>query len=238
MFFSATEHQNLLLLRFCAPDSGNAMSLAVARELASLRKRHSRWKGVVAVQSGHPTLFCSGGNLSDYKKMKGRAPGLKVNREITRCLDTFAAWPVVKVALVEGDVLGGGLEWLARFDFRWSTPYALFSFWQKRIGLSPGWGGGRAWTAKLGEERVRALLLEARLLSADRALSIGLVDRLIDSQRMQVELADFTSGLASVEAGGSTEKLLRWSTKREVETFNSLWLGPEHKRALTRWKPK
>ncbi len=232
MYFAVSEDKHILHLRFHAPDSGNALSLAAARELAGIGKQYAKWPGVVAVSSGHPTLFCSGGNLSDYAKMKGKAPGLKVNREITRCLEAFSKWSAVKLALIEGDVLGGGMEWLARFDYRWSTPYALFSFWQKRIGLSPGWGGGTAWSARIGESRMRGLLLEARLLGPDRALALGLVDRLVAPVRLQLVLADWCAAMSSEV----NPALGRWSARQEAAIFTSLWQGPEHKRALARWK--
>jgi enoyl-CoA hydratase/carnithine racemase len=183
--FKATEHENFLKVDFFVPRTANALSLEAARELRALQKQFSKIKKPVIVSSVHPRVFCSGGNLTDYKKLKGKAPGLKVNREIASILNAFAAWPVPKLALIDGDVLGGGMEWLARFDFRWASPNAYFVFWQKRIGLSPGWGGGRAWAAKIGEDNVRRLLLEGQILSAGKAVRESLIDRIVTGWRLQ-----------------------------------------------------
>lgn len=230
--FKVREADSFLELDFFVLESANALSLEAARELAKIQKSYKSWRKPVIVSSLHPSVFCSGGNLSDYKRLKGREPGLKINREISKLLNGFGAWPVVKLAVIEGDVLGGGLEWLARFDFRWSTPNALFASWQRRIGLSSGWGGGKAWARKIGEDRVRQLLMEGRLLSAAEAERFGLVDRVVSSWRIREEAEEWAARMGSPTA----QTLSKWSTASEEKMFSSLWMGTEHKEVLKRWK--
>jgi enoyl-CoA hydratase/carnithine racemase len=230
--FKIAEFPHHLHLDFFAPSAGNAFGLTVARELSAIQKKYKKSKKPVVVSSAHPTLFCSGGNLSDYKRLKGKAPGLSVNREIAKHLADFGRWPVVKLAVIEGDVLGGGLEWLAHFDFRWSTPYALFCFWQRRIGLSTGWRGGEVWARHVGEEKLRALLLESEMLSAGTALRAGLVDRLVTGWKIRESVIDWARKMDEP----SVRALLRWNAKNEQAVFQKLWMGPEHKAALARWR--
>lgn len=230
--FKVSESDHALNIQFFVPGAANALSLEAARELKSLKKTVVKTKKPVLVSSAHPRLFCSGGNLSDYKRLKGKAPGLKVNREITAILNDFAAWPVPKLALIDGDVLGGGMEWLARFDFRWSTPNAFFAFWQRRIGLSTGWGGGKAWAAKLGEDQVRRLLLESRAMGAHESLHAGLVDRVLSPWRLQEEAEQWASRMG----GETVRKLLRWNVASETRIFSDLWLAPAHADTLKNWR--
>jgi enoyl-CoA hydratase/carnithine racemase len=157
---------------------------------------------------------------------------LKVNREIASILNAFAAWPVPKLALIDGDVLGGGMEWLARFDFRWASPNAYFVFWQKRIGLSTGWGGGRAWSAKIGEDRIRRLLIESQTLSAGLALREGLVDRVVTGWRMQEEAAAWAARMKDETTAG----LLKWKPASEQVIFSKQWMGRAHAATLKSWK--
>lgn len=231
-FFKTTESTHSLNIEFLIPATANALSLEAARELQKIRKIYAKSKKPVIVSSHHPRVFCSGGNLSDYKKLKGKAPGLKINREITKILDAFAAWPVPKLAVIEGDVLGGGMEWLARFDFRWSTPNAFFAFWQRRIGLSSGWGGGRAWARKIGEDRLRILLIEGKILSAQEALNKGLVDRVVCAWKIHDEAHAWAVRMNE----GVVPRLTQWTAARESMIFSSLWLAPEHVRVLKNWK--
>lgn len=230
--FSLSEQSEYLLIRFLAADSANAFSLAAGKELASITKKYKDWKKPVVVTSGHARVFCSGGNLTDYKKLKTKAEGLKVNREITKCLDSFASWPVVKLAVVNGDVLGGGMEWLARFDFRWSTPNAIFAFWQRRIGLSPGWGGGKWWSQKIGEENLRKILVEAAPLTALEAKKLNLVDRILPHWRVDDELRAFSAD----KSLRSTLSANTWSSNKESKIFSDLWLAKEHSKILKNWK--
>ena len=230
--FKIAEFPHHLHLDFFAPKAGNAFGLEVARELSAIQKKYKKWNKPLVVSSAHPTLFCSGGNLSDYKKLKGKAPGLKVNREITKHLADFGHWPVVKLALIEGDVLGGGLEWLAHFDFRWSVPHALFCFWQRRIGLAPGWGGGAVWGSRIGEEKLRGLLLESEMFSAAAALRAGLIDRIITGWKIRESVIDWARRMDDP----TVRTLLAWNAKKEDLIFQKLWMGPEHKAALARWR--
>ena len=226
------EKSSYLSIRFLAQESANALSLNAARELAALPKKFKASKKPIVVSSAHPRVFCSGGNLTDYKKLKSKGDGLKVNREISKALDAFGAWPVMKIAYVNGDVLGGGMEWLARFDFRWSAPHALFAFWQRRIGLATGWGGGAWWARKIGEDRLRQLLIEAQPLPASQAMKAGLIDRVVLDWRRESELAQFCQGLESDSARAAN----RWSAKEESKIFSNLWLNKEHAEVLKRWK--
>lgn len=233
-FLSVAEKPSYLHVQFHDASSSNAMSLGAARELSRLAKKDYRsWRKPVVLSSGHSRMFCSGGHLTDYAKLKTPAAGLKVNREITQCLDVFGAWPVVKLAVIEGDVLGGGMEWLARFDFRWCAPHVLFSFWQRRIGLSFGWGGGRWWSDRLGEPVVRQLLLEGRLLSSRTARSAGLVDRVVSRERMWESVDEWTK---TINAENLNPALSRWSVKSESAIFSKLWMKGDHAQFLKGWR--
>lgn len=232
MSFAVEERPQYLLFRFHIPASANALSLNAARELNKLTRQFKKWRRPVVVTSDHPRVFCSGGNLTDYQKLKSKAAGLKVNREITECLNTFAEWDAIKIALVNGDVLGGGMEWLARFDFRWSVPEAMFAFWQRRIGLSPGWGGGRIWAERIGEPKLRALLVAAAPQTASSALKLGLIDRIYLSANLDGDLDRFCTSLDR----DAVRAVNRFTSQDEGKIFSRLWLSDDHAETLKRWR--
>ncbi|MBX3021020.1 MAG: enoyl-CoA hydratase/isomerase family protein [Bdellovibrionales bacterium] len=244
--FSTTEWNTHLEIAFLDASSANAFGLPAAREFSALIKRYKKWTKPVVVRSAHARVFCSGGQLSDYARLKSKAAGLKINREITNVLDSFGRWPVVKLAVVEGDVFGGGMEWLARFDYRWSAPSAVFAFWQRKIALSTGWGGGEWWAKRVGEDRVRQLLLEARLLSAGEALRLRLVDRVLTRWSLKEEVEAWARAMSmagdenvrSSKTAPAYIKLTQWSSRRENKLFADLWMGPEHRAVLEKWKNK
>lgn len=227
-----SESKHSLNIHFLAAESANAFSLTAATELAKIQKKYKSWKKPVLVMSDHPKVFCSGGHLGDYKKLKGKPPGLKINRSIEKILNDFGNWSVPKIAVIEGDVLGGGMEWLARFDFRFVVPSAFLAFWQRRIGLSSGWGGGAAWAEIIGEQQVRRLLLAGQILSAESALRAGLVDQIVSSWKIRSEALHFAANLdASV-----SKDLVNWSASRESRIFQFVWMNETHRRVLKEWK--
>lgn len=230
--FTVAESKNFLKITFLDRKNSNALNLTSARELSRLVKAYKKWTQPVVVKSGHPRLFCSGGDLTEYKKLKSKSEGLKINREITRELNNFGEWAVNKLAVINGDVLGGGMEWLARFNHRWILPHVFLSFWQRRIGLTPGWGGGEWWSAKIGEDRLLRLLLEARLQSAEESLRLGLVDRIVSKPYLGAEVDAWASRMNFA----ISSELLNWKSSKAEKTFSKLWLASEHSRFLRGWK--
>ncbi len=239
ILFPANSSDGVVELVFHSAGSANALSLEVARELKSVIKvigksnpHTGRGPSALLVRSGHPRVFCSGGNLSDYKRLKDKASGLKINREIEAVLNAFGQLPILKMALIEGDVWGGGMEWLARFDVRWAAPSVLLGFWQKRIGLSTGWGGGSCWAKRISEERLRQWLLSAKVFGAWEAQAEGIVERVLSEEMILPQARLFLRAQSEQFA----PEFMAWTAKTEAKIFSKLWMGKLHRKALGRWK--
>ena len=226
--FATRLHPDYLELLFHDPSSANALSLTGARQLAALAREHRRLDRPVVVRSGHPRIFCAGGNLKDHQKLRTRAAGLRANAEIAKHLDAFAAWATPKLAVVEGRAIGGGVEWLARFDVRWATADADFTFAQKHVGLSFGWGGGAAWARWIGEARTRQLLVEGRTLDAAEAARLGLVDRVVAREELDSAVMTWARAVASP----INPTLAGWTVRNEARLFRRLWWGAVHRGVL------
>src|SRR5271166_5603001 len=90
------------------PNVANAFDLVTAVELekelkAAVKTGHSGF----IIGSKSEKIFCAGGDLKAYKKMKSKAEGVASNRKIRKMLSQFKEMPILIVAAVEGDVLGG-----------------------------------------------------------------------------------------------------------------------------------
>lgn len=232
--FKVQESDQFLEVEFYSPHNHNALSLAAARDLVAISRQYRKWDRPVVVSSAHPRMFCAGGDMAYYASLENRSAGFKVNREIQSSLAQFQKWQVVKVAIINGDVLGGGMEWLARFDFRWICSGVLLGFWQKRIGLTTGWGGGSEWARIIGEERVRQLLLEGVLMDPIRAQRLGLVDRVVARWSWRKEMVEWCGRIHS----GADVDIATWSVKKESKIFGKLWGAPLHSRALRKFSKK
>lgn len=220
------------------PSARNALSLEQAEKLAkelNLKSSHRDYDALIVTARG--SHFCSGGNLSDYAKMKTSAQGKAANRKIAAILDALSTLPVPTACVIQGDCLGGGLELLGCFDFVVSVPEAHFGFWQRRIGLSFGWGGRKRLNRRLSNSRLDQLAMSSRNLSAAEALSIGLVDQVALSSKAKEVAEQWLVRTSSLPALPLKE--LKKSIGKKVDErkfFEKLWWNVEHLKVLQKFK--
>lgn len=236
--FQMTEHkiirgdQEFILLEAVFSDSGsrNALSVQAARNLIEVVKRASQCAGLLIRADG--PVFCAGGNIKDHIAM-GRTASLRGNRDITFACESLSKLKVPTIAIVEGDVIGGGIEFLSCFDIVYSTPHVSIGFWQRRLGLIYGWGGGSRLERRLGRHMVSRLAIQARALTGREANLLGLVDRVLAPWRIREEgFAELirVSTLPQESVGQLKANAQRTTAGAESRLgFERLWFGPEHR---------
>jgi enoyl-CoA hydratase len=228
MLISSVRHSDILHLTFSDPTSRNALSLRAARELRAILQTKD-FSAVIFEARGR--VFCSGGHLSDYASMTSADEGRSVNDEIRGVLASLSTLDRPTVAAVGGDVFGGGLELLSCFDSVISVPHAMFAFWQRKLGLSYGWGGGARLEKRIGPASLRRLSLSTQTFSAQEALALGLIDRVVqDSMLVSVALAEAIK--MTKHPAEPVTVFKNFAALSEASDFNSLWWNPAHKSAL------
>ena len=115
-----------------------------------------------------------GGGAADRMEL------LALIQRYQRGFDAVAACPVPVIAAVQGPCIGGGLDLAAACDIRLSTRDAYFSVRETKIAIVADLGSLQRLPRLLGQGLVRELAFTGKDLSADRALSIGLVNELFD----------------------------------------------------------
>jgi enoyl-CoA hydratase len=213
------------------PGRGNSFGLENAKALATVLKKQDpmRIRGLIFTARGR--LFCAGGNLADYARMRTAAQGRVTNREITKILKRLREWPAPTVCLVNGDCFGGGVELLSAFDKVFAVPEAMFGLWQRRVGLSFGWGGGSRLQERLGIFRTRQLALEAKTFSVYEARLFGLVDEICFHSQMEARAREWLAAQAKLPQA-PVEGVKNFTAGRERTIFERLWWNDEHRRIL------
>ena len=171
----------------------NAMShemwTALAESCHELARDHSVRVLVVRGVGGH---FCagadiggfSGGMSSDYQSQ---------NREAE---ETLAAFPRPTIAFITGSCVGG-VQIAGACDLRFADTSAKFGITPARLGIAyPTYALERA-VRLVGPSAAKHLLFSAELIDADRALRIGLIDELLETDVAIERLEAFTSLLAN-----------------------------------------
>ena len=117
-----------------------------------------------------------------------RAGGLPPTAEVSRdqmrrgqaVFGALEALPIAVIAAINGFALGGGLELAMAADLRIASPDARFGQPEINLGNIPGWGGTQRLPRLVGQGRATELILTGELVSAQRALEIGLVNQVAD----------------------------------------------------------
>lgn len=133
-------------------------------------------RGVIITGAGDKA-FVAGADISEFSgvnEMNARKyaeEGQEIFQSIENCHT-----PVI--ALVNGFALGGGCELAMAAHMRIAVPNAKFGQPEVNLGLIPGYGGTQRLTQLIGKGRAFEYLMSADMLSADQALTYGLVNYL------------------------------------------------------------
>jgi enoyl-CoA hydratase len=143
------------------------------------------------------------------------------------------------VAAHQGPCLGGGLELSLSCDFRLAAPAARYGLPELEIGALPGSGGISRLTRVAGPHWTRWLAMAGEQVTADQALSMGIVHAIYDDAVFESRTRAFCSKLAtrSYELLGLAKLAIELATDldraqaRNVERISNsiLFTGAEHK---------
>lgn len=158
----------------------NALNGLLRRELAAAVERFRDTESArAAVVWGGPDAFAAG---ADLKEMMASDPAdTRLADTLRGALLALEQVPKATIAAIAGPALGGGCELALACDFRFADPAATFGLPEVRLGLMPGAGGTQRLPRLIGTSRAKDLMYSGRVVDADEALAIGLVDRIVAS---------------------------------------------------------
>lgn len=164
------------------PEKFNALDIPMLRALEAALDAAEEAEGVRAVLvCGEGKGFCAGGDIEAWSKLS--AADFQVNwvRYGHRVFDRLARLRQPTIAVLSGHALGGGLELAAACDFRVAETQIKLGFPETSIGVVPGWSGTQRAVRRFGAQAVRRMALGGEILLAPEALSLGIVDRLVET---------------------------------------------------------
>jgi enoyl-CoA hydratase len=165
-------------------DRQEAMNALDVATLTALRDRLRELAGddtarVVILTGAGEKAFVAG---ADIKYMSGldvdqakRWGGL--GHETARLLETM---PKPTIAAINGFALGGGCELAVACDIRYAASGARLGQPEVNLGIIPGWGGTQRIARLCGLGVAKELIFTGRVVDADEALRIGLVNAVHD----------------------------------------------------------
>ena len=170
---------NVRLLTLNRPEVRNALSTELRDELFDAVQQAAADDAVRAlVLTGSGNVFCSGLDLSELQTIRERST--EDNRAdsaaLARLLERLYTFPKPVVAALNGHAIAGGAGLASVCDLVVMAEGAKLGYTEARIGFVAALVGVFL-VRQVGEKHARDLLLSARLVTANEALAMGLVNR-------------------------------------------------------------
>lgn len=218
----------VVTLTMSSPETRNALSApAIEDFIAACHRVEQDDEAKVVVLAAKGTAFCGGGDVKEMlASLESALPPPEAIRasfesgiqRLARALHTLSA---PTVAAINGPAIGAGLDLACMCDLRIASHEATFAESFVKLGLVPGDGGAWLLTRLLGPGRASELVLTGDTIDARGALTIGLVNAVVEP----AQLLTHAHGLATRIASHSktalrlTKQLLRAST---TQTFDAV----------------
>jgi enoyl-CoA hydratase/carnithine racemase len=157
----------------------NALNAQVQNEIAEAALAATDDPEIRAVVVyGGEKVFAAGADIKQmigmsYADMAARASAL------TRAIGAVSRIPKPVVAAITGYALGGGCELALSCDWRVAGADAKLGQPEISLGIIPGAGGTQRLPRLIGPARAKELIMTGRMIDAQEALAIGLVDRVV-----------------------------------------------------------
>ena len=206
--------------------SANVLSGSVLTELdallATLEKDLPR--GVVVI-SGKKSGFVAGADIKEFTGITDAASGYQLIRRGQQVLNRLAALPRPSVAAIHGFALGGGLELALACRYRVGVADERLSLGLPEVllGIHPGFGGTVRTVRVAGVRPAMELMLSGKPVRAEKALRLGLIDRLVPEAELRSAAREMLLAAAAPRRAPWQERLL-----------SSAPLRPLVRRSLTR----
>jgi 2-(1,2-epoxy-1,2-dihydrophenyl)acetyl-CoA isomerase len=197
----------ILVITFDAPDRMNALTQGMKRDLIELISRAQMDDAVrVVVFTGSGRAFCAGDHMGGYAE-HAPASVAKIGRGHTTGIGTANALRVysqglnlavrnldkITIAAINGHAIQTGLSLALCCDFRIGSTAAKLGSATLRFALLPDEGGQYLLVQHLGLAKALDFCLRKRIVSADEALSLGLLNEVVEPDAlMPVAMAQAT----------------------------------------------
>jgi 2-(1,2-epoxy-1,2-dihydrophenyl)acetyl-CoA isomerase len=176
------------------PAARNAMTRAMGAHIGALLEtaRDDDAVAVVAV-TGTGTAFSAG---LDRKEI---AKGLDGKSEFP--VELMVDYPKPTIAAINGLAYGGGATMAMACDLRVAAKSATLTFGLGKVGLVPEWGSSYLLWRQIGYSRTLDVMLTARTITADEALAMGLVNRVVPDGELVLAVNELAQQIAALPPG-------------------------------------
>ena len=167
------------------PDVLNALNRDTLGEIeqATGRFLEDPSSGAMIVTGAGEKSFISGADINELAVLDPRGAE-DISRFGQRVVDQLEQSPKPVIAAINGFAFGGGCELALACHVRLASENAVMGVPEVSLGIIPGYGGTQRLPRLIGMGRALELILTGRLVKADEALALGLVQRVVPREHL------------------------------------------------------
>ncbi|MFO7962408.1 MAG: enoyl-CoA hydratase-related protein [Desulfobacterales bacterium] len=177
------------IITFNRPKALNAINSALLDELSHVLDAVKSDDGirVLILTGAGEKAFVAGADISELAVFDSLASRL-FSKKGHMIISKLQELPIPVITAANGFALGGGSEIALASDFIYASSNAKFGFPEINLGLIPGFGGTQRMSRLIGTNTAKEMIFTGKLISADEALRIGMVNRVCTPELLMEEV--------------------------------------------------
>ena len=184
---------------FNRPEIHNAFNGTVITEMSRLFTELEKDDDLrVILLTGEGKSFCAGADLNWMREVVNQSfeENLDESNALADLFYQIYSFKRPVVGRINGAAIGGGTGFVAVCDIAIAARSAKFSFSEVKIGVVPACIGPYV-IRKMGEGKARELFITGERMNAERALSVGLVNTVVDADQLDAEIDNLLRAILS-----------------------------------------
>lgn len=174
----------------------NKSTLAELHVALSDAFQNAEVSGIILTGAG-PKAFVAGADISEFADLNADEGRIFAQEGHHKVFDRMHTSEKPIIAAINGFALGGGLELAMACHMRIASENARLGLPEVTLGLIPGYGGTQRLTQLVGKGRALEMILTADMITAAKALEIGLVNEVVAQENLLVAAEEKMSKILS-----------------------------------------
>ncbi|MGD0711074.1 MAG: enoyl-CoA hydratase-related protein [Bacteroidales bacterium] len=189
--------EGIAIVTINRPQAMNALNSRFFAEMNELLNEFENRKDIrVMILTGEGKAFAAGADIAEMVDMNSEQGKKfsKVGQDVYNKMGTVS-FPII--GAINGFSLGGGCELGMGCDIRIASTLAKFGQPEVNLGLIPGYAGTQRLPRYIGLNNALYLLLTADMITAEEALRLGLVQKVVEPEKLMEEAMAMAKKIAS-----------------------------------------
>lgn len=134
---------------------------------------------VIIFTTAGTNAFIAGADIKEIAQISSPEKAVELTQKGHQVLNHIESMKKITIAAIHGVCVGGGMELVMAFHMRIASERAKFGQPEINLGIIPGFGGTQRLVKLVGISKARELILTGDMITAQEALRIGLVNRMV-----------------------------------------------------------